>query len=84
MGGDSPTQPDRPLPGRVPAPRVAGYRLEDTVASGALSTVVRARDERSGRTVALKLLPWDPESGGGLAGLTLGRGLARSGTGPPR
>jgi serine/threonine-protein kinase len=45
---------------------VAGYLLEEAVGGGGLAMVFRARDESLGRTVALKLLPWKPASGGGF------------------
>jgi tRNA A-37 threonylcarbamoyl transferase component Bud32 len=47
------------------ADELAGrYRLETVIGRGAMATVVRAKDERHGRTVAIKIL--DPEFGAAL------------------
>jgi serine/threonine protein kinase len=56
---DSPTQLGGLLAGLAPGSRVAGYLLEKLVGVGGTAAVFRARDERLGRVVALKLLAGD-------------------------
>jgi serine/threonine protein kinase len=46
----------RPLAGLTPGTVVAGYHLESRIGAGGMAVVFRARDERLGRTVALKVL----------------------------
>jgi serine/threonine protein kinase len=60
VAGDSPAQPGGPRPAPAPGSLVAGYLLEEAIWPGGLATVFRARDERLGRTVALKLLRVEP------------------------
>ncbi len=56
---DSPAQLGGLLTGLGPGCRVAGYLLERLVGVGGTAAVFRARDERLGRVVALKLLTGD-------------------------
>ena len=43
--------------GLGPGSVLAGYRIEARIGAGGMATVLRARDEALGRTVALKILP---------------------------
>ena len=56
MSGEVPAQADA---GVAAGSRVAGYLLEEQVGAGGMAVVFRARDERLGRLVGLKVLaPW--------------------------
>ncbi len=59
VAADSPAQLGGLLTGLAPGSRVAGYLLEKLVGVGGTAAVFRARDERLGRVVALKLLAAD-------------------------
>jgi serine/threonine protein kinase len=53
---DPPAQPSGMPAGFAPGSRIGGYLLEGLVGAGGMAAVFRARDERLGRVVALKLL----------------------------
>jgi serine/threonine-protein kinase len=59
VANDSPAQLGGLLTGLVPGSRVGGYLLEQLAGVGGMAAVFRARDERLGRVVALKLLTGD-------------------------
>ena len=56
MGEEFPGQGGGLLAGFSAGSLVAGYRLEEQVGAGGMAVMFRARDERLGRPVALKLL----------------------------
>lgn len=59
VAGDSSERLGGLLTGLAPGSQVAGYLLEQLVGVGGVAVVFRARDERLGRVVALKLLAGD-------------------------
>ena len=56
MGVEFRDDADGSLSGFAAGSRIAGYRLEEQVGPGGMAVVFRARDERLGRLVALKIL----------------------------
>jgi serine/threonine protein kinase len=56
VSGDDPGADDGFVVSFAAGSRIAGYRLEERIGQGGMAVVFRARDERLGRLVALKIL----------------------------
>jgi serine/threonine protein kinase len=56
VSGDDPGVADGFVISFAAGSRIAGYRLEEQIGQGGMAVVFRARDERLGRLVALKVL----------------------------